>query len=65
MNLTHLGPHLIDGKAAYQINPHGGNLPVRKGDCVGPVLDQCNAPANSTPCAVSVSAAATDGSSSA
>jgi acetyl-CoA synthase len=30
----------LDGKAAYEINPHGGNQPVRKGDVVDPVLGQ-------------------------
>ncbi|MCX6628425.1 MAG: acetyl-CoA decarbonylase/synthase complex subunit alpha/beta [Candidatus Solibacter sp.] len=30
----------LDGKAAYEINPHGGNLPVRKGDSLDPVLGQ-------------------------
>jgi len=30
----------FDGKAAYEINPHGGNLPVRKGEAIDPVLGQ-------------------------
>jgi acetyl-CoA synthase len=30
----------FDGKAAYEMNPHGGNLPVRKSDIVDPVLGQ-------------------------
>lgn len=30
----------LDGKAACEINPHGGNLPVRKGDVIDPVLGQ-------------------------
>jgi acetyl-CoA synthase len=30
----------LDGKAAYEINPHGGNQPVRKGDVIDPVLGQ-------------------------
>jgi acetyl-CoA synthase len=30
----------LDGKAAYEINPHGGNQPVKKGDVVDPVLGQ-------------------------
>jgi acetyl-CoA synthase len=30
----------LDGKAAYEINPHGGNLPVKKGESVDPVLGQ-------------------------
>ncbi len=30
----------LDGKAAYEINPHGGNLPVRKGDAIDPALGQ-------------------------
>jgi acetyl-CoA synthase len=30
----------FDGKAAYEINPHGGNLPVKKGDAIDPVLGQ-------------------------
>jgi acetyl-CoA synthase len=30
----------LDGKAAYEINPHGGNLPVKKGDTVDPALGQ-------------------------
>jgi acetyl-CoA synthase len=30
----------LDGKAAYEINPHGGNSPVRKGDTVDPVAGQ-------------------------
>lgn len=30
----------LDGKAAYEINPHGGNLPVRKGEVIDPVLGQ-------------------------
>jgi acetyl-CoA synthase len=30
----------LDGKAAYEINPHGGNQPVRKGEVVDPVLGQ-------------------------
>ena len=27
----------LDGKAAYEINPHGGNQPVRKGEVIDPV----------------------------
>ena len=30
----------LDGKAAYEINPHGGNLPVKKGEVLDPVLGQ-------------------------
>ncbi|MCL5742936.1 MAG: CO dehydrogenase/CO-methylating acetyl-CoA synthase complex subunit beta [Acidobacteria bacterium] len=30
----------LDGKAAYEMNPHGGNLPVKKGDCIDPALGQ-------------------------
>ena len=30
----------LDGKAAYEINPLGGNLPVRKGDVIDPSLGQ-------------------------
>ena len=30
----------LDGKAAYEMNPHGGNLPVRKSDVIDPVLGQ-------------------------
>jgi acetyl-CoA synthase len=30
----------FDGKAAYEMNPHGGNLPVRKSDVIDPVLGQ-------------------------
>jgi acetyl-CoA synthase len=30
----------LDGKAAYEINPHGGNLPVKKGEALDPVLGQ-------------------------
>jgi len=30
----------LDGKAAFEINPHGGNQPVKKGDVVDPVLGQ-------------------------
>jgi len=30
----------LDGKAAYEINPHGGNQPVHKGDVVDPVFGQ-------------------------
>ena len=30
----------LDGKAAYEINPHGGNLPVKKVEVVDPVLGQ-------------------------
>jgi acetyl-CoA synthase len=30
----------LDGKAAYEINPHGGNLPVKKGEVIDPVLGQ-------------------------
>ncbi len=30
----------LDGKAAYEINPHGGNQPVRKGELVDPTLGQ-------------------------
>ena len=30
----------FDGKAAYEINPHGGNLPVKKGEAIDPVLGQ-------------------------
>ncbi len=30
----------LDGKAAYEINPHGGNYPVRKGDLIDPVAGQ-------------------------
>ncbi len=30
----------LDGKAAYEINPHGGNLPVKKGAVVDPVAGQ-------------------------
>ena len=30
----------FDGKAAYEINPLGGNLPVRKGEAIDPVLGQ-------------------------
>jgi acetyl-CoA synthase len=30
----------LDGKAAYEINPHGGNLPVRKGEAIDPTLGQ-------------------------
>jgi acetyl-CoA synthase len=30
----------LDGKAAYEINPHGGNQPVRKGEVIDPVLGQ-------------------------
>jgi acetyl-CoA synthase len=30
----------LDGKAAYEINPHGGNLPVRKGEVIDPALGQ-------------------------
>lgn len=30
----------FDGKAAYEINPYGGNLPVRKGEAIDPVLGQ-------------------------
>lgn len=30
----------LDGKAAYEMNPHGGNLPVRKGEMVDPVAGQ-------------------------
>jgi acetyl-CoA synthase len=30
----------LDGKAAYEINPHGGNQPVKKGDVIDPVLGQ-------------------------
>jgi len=30
----------LDGKAAYEINPLGGNLPVRKGDTIDPALGQ-------------------------
>jgi len=28
----------LDGKAAYEMNPHGGNLPVKKVEVVDPVL---------------------------
>ena len=28
----------LDGKAAYEINPLGGNLPVKKGECYDPML---------------------------
>ncbi|NQS98180.1 MAG: CO dehydrogenase/CO-methylating acetyl-CoA synthase complex subunit beta [candidate division Zixibacteria bacterium] len=28
----------LDGKAAYEINPHGGNQPVKKGECYDPML---------------------------
>jgi acetyl-CoA synthase len=30
----------FDGKAAYEINPYGGNLPVRKAEAIDPVLGQ-------------------------
>jgi len=30
----------LDGKAAYEINPHGGNLPVKKVEVTDPVLGQ-------------------------
>jgi acetyl-CoA synthase len=30
----------LDGKAAYEINPHGGNLPVRKGETIDPAFGQ-------------------------
>jgi acetyl-CoA synthase len=30
----------LDGKAAYEMNPHGGNQPVKKGDAIDPVLGQ-------------------------
>ena len=30
----------LDGKAAYEMNPHGGNQPVRKGDSIDPVNGQ-------------------------
>jgi acetyl-CoA synthase len=30
----------LDGKAAYEINPHGGNQPVRKGDTLDPTAGQ-------------------------
>jgi acetyl-CoA synthase len=30
----------FDGKAAYEINPYGGNLPVRKSEAIDPVLGQ-------------------------
>jgi acetyl-CoA synthase len=30
----------LDGKAAYEINPHGGNSPVRKGDTIDPIAGQ-------------------------
>jgi acetyl-CoA synthase len=30
----------LDGKAAYEMNPHGGNQPVKKGDVVEPVVGQ-------------------------
>ena len=30
----------FDGKAAYEINPYGGNLPVRKGEAIDPVQGQ-------------------------
>jgi acetyl-CoA synthase len=30
----------LDGKAAFEINPHGGNQPVRKGDVIDPTLGQ-------------------------
>src|SRR3989337_2985712 len=30
----------LDGKAAFEMNPHGGNQPVRKGEVVDPVLGQ-------------------------
>ncbi len=30
----------LDGKASYEINPHGGNLPVRKGEVIDPVAGQ-------------------------
>jgi acetyl-CoA synthase len=30
----------LDGKAAYEMNPHGGNQPVRKGEAIDPVAGQ-------------------------
>jgi acetyl-CoA synthase len=30
----------LDGKAAFEMNPHGGNQPVLKGDVMDPVLGQ-------------------------
>jgi len=30
----------LDGKAAYEINPHGPNQPVEKGECIDPVKGQ-------------------------
>lgn len=30
----------LDGKAAYEINPHGPNQPIPKGDVVDPILGQ-------------------------
>jgi acetyl-CoA synthase len=30
----------LDGKAAYEMNPNGGNLPVKKGEVLDPVLGQ-------------------------
>jgi acetyl-CoA synthase len=30
----------LDGKAAYEMNPNGGNLPVKKGETLDPVLGQ-------------------------
>ncbi|MCU0241243.1 MAG: acetyl-CoA decarbonylase/synthase complex subunit alpha/beta [Vicinamibacteria bacterium] len=30
----------LDGKAAYEMNPHGGNQPVKKGALLDPVLGQ-------------------------
>jgi acetyl-CoA synthase len=30
----------LDGKAAFEMNPHGGNQPVRKGEVVDPVAGQ-------------------------
>ncbi len=30
----------LDGKAAFEMNPHGGNLPVKKGDTIDPTLGQ-------------------------
>ncbi len=30
----------LDGRAAYEMNPHGGNQPVKKGDLLDPVMGQ-------------------------
>lgn len=30
----------LDGKAAYEISPHGANQPVEKGECIDPVIGE-------------------------